>query len=158
MHCCKANYIQLALLFCAFLERLNVFFLILSTNKATYSLQCCSAVFCSAAKRSSCNTRHFFSELRRVASMTWSILYIYHIYENLKHVRKIMKKPQQPDHQIWRPWTCDEKKCENLLHHIVILPLDAVHVLLNLDRYDLKSSIYQTDFISHSSRNIPMHW
>ena len=55
-------------------------------------------------------------------------------YENLEQVRK---------------------KCENLLHHIVILPLDAVHVLLNLDNYDLKSSIYKTDLMSHSSQDIP---
>ena len=55
-------------------------------------------------------------------------------YENLEQVRK---------------------KCENLLHHIVILPLDAVHVLLNLDNCDLKSSIYQTDLMSHSSQDIP---
>ena len=43
---------------------------VLELALATYSLQCCSAVFCSAAKRSSCNTRHFFSELRLVASIT----------------------------------------------------------------------------------------
>ena len=49
-------------------------------------------------------------------------------YENLEQVRK---------------------KCENLLHHIVILPLNAVHVLLNLDNCDLKSSVYKTDSVTH---------